>query len=59
VQLAARYSLKNAQAIVAEIRDPEIAALETVYLANALLGASSSAISSGESHKGGQSFEPL
>jgi hypothetical protein len=41
VQITARFSPSAAEAIIAGIRDPEIAALEKVYFANALIGVSS------------------
>ena len=51
VQITARFSPSAAEAIIAGIRDPEIAAFEKVYLANALIGVPRGEMSVGESHK--------
>jgi hypothetical protein len=54
VQITARFSPSRAEVIIADIRDPEIAAFEKIYFANALLGAPPRAMSVGEIHKNGE-----
>jgi hypothetical protein len=54
VQITARFSLSRAESIIAGIRDPEIAAFEKIYLANALIGVPPGTMSVGESHKSGE-----
>jgi hypothetical protein len=51
VQITARFSPSAAEAIIAGIRDPEIAAFEKAYFANALIGVPRGETSVGESHK--------
>jgi hypothetical protein len=53
VQITARFSPTAAEAIIAGIRDPEIAEFEKVYFANALIGAQRGTMPVGESHKSG------
>jgi hypothetical protein len=57
VQITARFSPSSAEAIITGIRDPEIAAFEKVYFANALIGVPREEMPVGESHKrGGEMF---
>jgi len=51
VQITTRFSPTAAEAIIAGIRDPEIATFEKVYFANALLGVPPATMSVGERHK--------
>ena len=59
IQIAARYAPSTAEAIIAGIRDPEIAAFEKVYFANSLVGVPTRTMDVGESHKNGQRFAPF
>ena len=56
VELSARFSPNTAEAIIAGIKDPEVAAFEKVYFASALMGVPSSPMTVAQSTKSGTRF---